>query len=140
MMNVLRGTQGTRQLPHAGSGKRAGRPARKEGLSVGPNGRRETGRGGGRLPLFQRRTWGLKTGVREAGGYGVSRSVPNTHWARTATAAELWSHSGRKRSSGVGWGGAGGRALGLDSSRASTCPPQELPCPSEHGQEAAVTW
>lgn len=89
MMNVLRGTQETRQLPHAGSGKRAGRPARKEGLSVGPNGRRETGRGGGRLPLFQRRTWGLKTGVREAGGYGASRSVPNTHWARTATAAEL---------------------------------------------------
>ena len=104
MMNVLRGTQETRQLPHAGSGKRAGRPARREGLTVGPNGRRETGRGGGRLPLFQRRTWGLKTGVREAGGYGVSRSVPNTHWARTATAAELWSHSGKGRGSGVGWG------------------------------------
>lgn len=89
MMNVLQGTQVTRQLPDAGSGKRAGRPARREGLPVGPNGRKRAGRGGGCLALFQGRTWGLETGVRAAGDYGASRSVPNTHWARTATAAGL---------------------------------------------------
>ena len=138
MMNVLRGTQGTRQLPHAGSGKRAGRPARREGLSVGPNGRRGTGRGGGRLPLFQRRTWGVED--RCEGGWRLwcfpqcpqHTLGQDSHSSRAMEAQ--W--SGEGQGSRMGWG----RALGLDSSRASMCPPQELPCPSEHGQEAAITW
>lgn len=47
-----------------------------------------------------------------------------------------WSHSGQVQGSRAGRS----RALGLDSSRTSACHPQDLPCPSEHGQEAAVTW
>lgn len=136
MMNVLQGTQVTRQLPDAGSGKRAGRPARREGLPVGPNGRRKTGRGGG-VALLQGRTQGSETAVREAGDYGASLGVPNTHWARTATAAELLEPQ---------WAGEGQPSrtraeLWVWTAPGSQCAhPQELPCPSEHGQEAAVTW
>lgn len=79
---------------------------------------------------------GLETDVREAGHQGVSCSVPNTHWARTATAAELlepeWVGEGEEQD----WG----RALGLTAPGPPHVHPQELPCPCEHGREAAVTW
>ena len=84
LLNDERAAGDTSDQTDAGSGKRAGKPARREGLAVGPDGRRKTGRRGGAWPCSQGRTWGLETGVREA-----SLSVPNTHRARTATAAEL---------------------------------------------------
>lgn len=80
---------------------------------------------------------GLETGVRGAGGCGASPSVPDTHWGREPQQQGYWSHSGRGKGSPAGLG----QSSGFGQFQGLNVPtPQELPCPSEHGQEAAVTW
>lgn len=124
MMNVLQGTQVTRQLPDAGSGKRAGRPARREGLPVGTNGRRKTGRGGGGLALFQGRTQGSETGVREAVETVVLPSVSPTHTGPGQPRRQsYWSLSGQVKGSRAGRGqnSGFGQLQGLDVPTPRNC-------------------